>query len=95
MKKLSSILALSGVLALGIAAQAQDPGAPPADAAPPADPGVTVTTETTVEQPAPDTMIVGTDDPGTMPATGGAPLAMALAGTLTAAGAFFVRRKLS
>ena len=97
MKKLSSILGVAGVLALGAVAQAQapgDPGAPPAMAPPPGDTGVTVTTETTTGVGGAD-MTIGAEDPGTLPTTGGAPIAMALVGTLTAAGAFFARRKLS
>lgn len=87
MKKLLGLFAVGSTLFLGAVAQAQ-PATPPAG-------GVTVVTETTtggMEQPA--SMMV--DAPtGTMPATGGAPIAMALSGILMAGGAFFARRKLS
>lgn len=87
MKKFAAVLGLTGVIALS--AVAQDPAAAP----PAAD--MTVTTETTTTIPEGDMTIVGTQDVGTLPATGGAPIAMALAGALTAGSAFFLRRKLS
>lgn len=87
MKKFAAVLGLTGVLALS--ATAQDPGMAPAPAA-----DVNVVTETTPGVPADSTMM-GTEDVGTLPTTGGAPLAMALAGALTAGSAFFLRRKLN
>ena len=86
MKKFLSLLAVGGALFSGGVAQAQAPGMAP---------GGSVTTETTTTTGAePGAMMV--DAPtGTMPTTGGAPIAMALCGALTAAGGFFVRRKLS
>jgi hypothetical protein len=93
MKNLSTVLGAASVLFLCAVAQAQDPAMAPA--APPATPGadVTVTTQTTTDygDAGADT-IVG-DVPVTMPATGGAPIALALVGSLTAAGAFIARRK--
>ena len=91
MKNWMKVLSLGGVLLTAAAVQAQ-PAAAPA-AAPPVDTTVTTTTTTdTVGAPA----VIGAENNyGTMPATGGAPIAMALGGMLTAAGAFFVRRKIS
>lgn len=90
MKNLSKVLGAASVLFLCAAAQAQDPAMAPG--APGAD--VTVTTQTTTGLDAPDT-IVGDTMPDTMPTTGGAPIALALVGSLTAAGAFIARRKLA
>jgi hypothetical protein len=90
MKNLSKVLGAASVLALCAVAQAQDPAAmaPPAPGA-----DVTVQTQTTVN---PDSdAIVGDAAPDTMPTTGGAPIALALLGSMTAAGAFIARRKLS
>lgn len=87
MKKILSLLSVAGIVAFAGIAQAQD-------AVPPAGAGVEVTTETTTTVPG-ETVVGAYEDPGTMPATGGAPIAMALVGSLTAAGAFFARRKLS
>jgi len=94
MKNLSSLLGAVSVLALCAVAQAQDPAMAPAppDAAPTA--GVTVTTSTTTGG-ADDTIVGSTAAPDTMPTTGGAPMAMVLAGSMVAAGAFLARRKLS
>ena len=90
MKKFLMMLGVTGVLSVG-AAFAQPAATPPAGAPattpPPVDTTVTSTTTTTD--------VVGAETYGTMPATGGAPIAMALGGALTAAGAFFMRRKLS
>lgn len=96
MKKLSSLLGVASVLALCAVAQAQDPAMMAPAPAPPAAPGATVNveTQTTVGGADSDT-IVGADAPDTMPTTGGAPIALALIGSMTAAGAFIVRRKLS
>ncbi len=91
MKNLSKVLGAASVLFLCAAAQAQDPAMPPMPA-PGAD--VTVTTQTTTGLDAPDT-IVGDAMPDTMPTTGGAPIAIALLGSMTAAGAFIARRKLA
>lgn len=93
MKNLSKVLGAASVLFLCAAAQAQDPAMAPAPAeAPGAD--VTVTTETTTGYGAPDT-IVGDTAPETMPTTGGAPIALALVGSMTAAGAFIAQRRLN
>jgi hypothetical protein len=91
MKNLSTVLGAASILFLCTVAQAQDPAVAPAPA--PA-PDVTVTTQTTTGLDAPDT-IVGDTAPDTMPTTGGAPIALALVGSMTAAGAFIVRRKLN
>lgn len=89
MKKTAGILSLAGVLAMSVtAAWAQDP-------VPPGDVEAQVTTETTLEQAnAEGDFVTSESDYATLPATGGAPIAMALFGTLTAAGAYFTRRKL-
>lgn len=89
MKNLSKVLAATSILFLCAAAQAQDPAMAPAPGA-----DVTVTTQTTTGVDAPDT-IVGDVAPDTMPTTGGAPIALALIGSMTAAGAFIARRKLT
>ena len=90
MKKLTGLFAVSSALLIGGIAQAQ----PVATTVPPvgAPPATTVTTETTTST---DTGAATYDVPGTMATTGGAPIAMALAGILAAGGAFFVRRKLA
>ena len=87
MKKLTGLFAVGSALLIGGIAQAQ----PAVTTVPPA---TTVTTETTTST---DTGAVALDAPanGTMPPTGGAPIAMALAGILAAGGAFFARRKLA
>lgn len=87
MKKFVAVLGLTGVLAFS--AVAQDPGAGSGAAV-----DIMTTTETMPGVPADSTMMA-TEEVGTLPATGGAPLAMALAGALTAGSAFFLRRKLS
>lgn len=88
MKKTASILGLAGLLALGTASWAQDP-------VPAGDVETRVTTETTIDHGNPDDAFAATEaDYTTMPATGGAPIAMAIFGTLTAAGAYLTRRKL-
>lgn len=86
MKKWMTIFSLSGVLTVSGAAYAQTMTAPPGDAT------VTATTTTTTTAGAPEA--IGVEETGTLPTTGGAPLAMILGGTLTAAGALFLRRKL-
>ncbi len=90
MKKFAAVLGLTGVIALS--AVAQDPGMAPAPGAPG---DMSITTTTTTEVPTSDPVVVGAEEVGTLPATGGAPIAMALAGALTAGSAFFLRRKLS
>lgn len=92
MKNWMTVLTLGVGLSAASIAQAQE-GVPGAAPPPVGDTTVTATTTTTTEVPA--TVGAETTDYGTMPATGGAPLAMALGGALTAAGAFFLRRKLS
>jgi LPXTG-motif cell wall-anchored protein len=88
MKKFAAVLGVTGMLA--VSAVAQDPGMAPA----PGD--MSVTTTTTTEVPTTDPAVVGAEvTTTTLPATGGAPIAMALAGALTAGSAFFLRRKLS
>lgn len=87
MKKLATILSVAGVLAVGTAGWAQEP-------VPTEDLEVRTTTETTTGYANPDVMPMEETTYATMPATGGAPIAMALLGTLTAAGAYFTRRKL-
>lgn len=92
MKNLMTILSLGGVLLAGGVAYAQ-PAAAPATT-PPVDTTVTTTTTTSTDPiGAPGAEV--TDATGTMPTTGGAPLVMVLSGGLTAASAFFLRRKLS
>jgi hypothetical protein len=85
MKKFCLMLGLCGVLSVG-AAFAQPAATPPAAA--PVDTTVTSTTTTTTDP-------VGADNYGTMPKTGGEPILMSLGGIVTAASAFFMRRKLS
>lgn len=92
MKNLSSLLGAASVLALCAVAQAQDPAMMAPAPAPGAD--VTVTTQTTTGYDNGSDTIVGADAPDTMPTTGGAPIALALVGSMTAAGAFIVRRRL-
>lgn len=94
MKKWMAVLSCSGTLLLAGAAFGQ--GAAPksaVDAAMAPETTVTTTTSTStggdVLPGAPD------ENGGTMPATGGAPLAMLLAGSLTAASGLFLRRKLA
>lgn len=83
MKKLAALLSVTGILAMSAAAQEPAPAPAPTE--------VTVVTETTPG----DSQVIGAEDAGTLPTTGGAPLAMALAGALTTGSAFFLRRKLS
>lgn len=91
MKKFAAVLGVTGMLA--VSAVAQDPGMAPAPGAPG---DMSVTTTTTTEVPTADPAVVGAEvTTTTLPATGGAPIAMALAGALTAGSAFFLRRKLS
>ena len=97
MKKLLGLFAVGSALFLGGVAQAQPgapmpgaPGAMPPAAAPST--SVSITQETYTD---PNTMSLDSPDSGTMPATGGAPIAMALSGMLAAGGAFFARRKLA
>ena len=85
MKKLTGLFAVGSALLIGGIAQAQ----PAVTTVPPA---TTVTTETTTST---DTGAATYDVPGTMATTGGAPIAMAMAGILAAGGAFFARRKLA
>jgi len=84
MKKFWSLLAVSSALFLGGIAQAQAPATAP-----------TVSTETTVSTSTDAGASYDAAPSGTMPTTGGAPIAMALSGILTAAGGFLIRRKLS
>ena len=93
MKNWMTVLSVATCLSVAGIAQAQDAAAPPPPPVPAGDATVTATTTTTTEVPG--TICAETVDYGTMPATGGAPLAMALGGALTAAGAFFLRRKVS
>ena len=87
MKKLLGIFAVTSAMFLGGVAQAQAPGMNGGTA-----PGTTVETTTITEEGG----ALAVDAPsGTMPTTGGAPIAMALSGLLTAAGGLLVRRKMS
>jgi hypothetical protein len=89
MKNWMKVLSLGGILLSAAVVQAQPAAAP---VAPAVDTTVTTTTTTdTAGTPA----VIGAENYGTMPTTGGAPIAMALGGMLTAASAFFVRRKVS
>ena len=85
MKKLLGLFAVGSALFLGGIAQAQPVATTP---------GVTVTTETTTGAMPGAMSLDAPAETGTMPATGGAPIAMALSGILIAGGAFFARRKL-
>ena len=76
------------------------PGDPAAGGAPgapggTADTGAVTNDTTTVTVTETDTAAVGADETTTMPNTGGAPLLMALAGSLTAGSALLLRRKLN
>ena len=86
MKKFLSVLAVGSALFLSGASQVQAQGMAP---------GPSVSTETTVTTGGDASASYDAPSSGTMPTTGGAPIAMALSGILTAAGAFFIRRKLS
>jgi hypothetical protein len=107
--QLTSLLAAGGALLVSGIAQAQpggppgSPGAPSAGA--PGAPGGTTdtgavtnatdTTTVTVTDTDPAVAAVGAEETSTMPNTGGAPLLMALAGSLTAGSALLLRRKLN
>jgi hypothetical protein len=92
MKNWMKVLSLGGILLSAAVVQAQPAAAPvPAPAV-----DTTVTTTTTTDTAGtPGSTVIGAENYGTMPTTGGAPIAMALGGMLTAASAFFVRRKVS
>ena len=89
MKKLTGLFTVGSALLIAGIAHAQ-PGAP--TSLPPA---TTVTTEITTATGAEPSSIALDAPTGTMPTTGGAPIAMALSGILAAGGAFFARRKLA
>ena len=104
----ASLLAVGSALLVSGIAQAQPPGGPggppagdPAAGGAPGAPGGTADTgavtndTTTVTVTETDTAAVGANETTTMPNTGGAPLLMALAGSLTAGSALLLRRKLS
>ena len=102
----ASLLAVGSALLVSGIAQAQPPagapggppaGDPAAGGAPggTADTGAVTNDTTTVTVTETDTAAVGADETTTMPNTGGAPLLMALAGSLTAGSALLLRRKLS
>ena len=84
MKKILGIFAVASAMFVSGAAHAQAPGMAP---------GTTVET-TTITEDVGDTSSIGAPS-GTMPTTGGAPIAMALSGILTAAGGLLIRRKMS
>lgn len=92
MKKLTGLFAVGSALLIAGVVQAQ----PMATTVAPAGgaPATTVTTETTTST---DTGAASSNPEatGTMPTTGGAPIAMALTGIIAASGAFFARRKLA
>jgi LPXTG-motif cell wall-anchored protein len=106
MKRQTNLVALfatAGALLVGGVAHAQPPSGPPPGFVPPSGPtsgapggttdaGAISNTTTTTTVTATDSAFV--DDTATLPDTGGAPLLMALAGTMVAGGAFFLRRKL-
>ena len=94
MKIAPKLIALTAIFLAATVAQAQMQTAAPAPA------GYTATATATTGNPpaigAEDAVAAPAQpDAGTMPATGGAPLAMLLGGSLTAASAFFLRRKIS
>ena len=90
MKKLLGIFAVASAMFLSGVAYAQAPGMNPGGA-----PGTTTTVEsTTITEDGGGAMTVDAPS-GTMAATGGAPIAMALTGILTAVGGLLIRRKIS
>jgi hypothetical protein len=94
MKNQLMIWSLGSILLIAAAAQAQQATTPPPVPVPA--PAATTVTSTTTTTSGGDTDVIGAEPTvGTMPTTGGAPLAMMLSGGLTAAGAFLLRRRLA